>query len=119
MPTTNSMLPIILHTRRFPPKKFIAITLFPFIFYNSEQLGDTDLRHETVHIWQQLALLIIPFYILYLSFWILGLIRHKSLLKAYKNIPFEISAYKLESQHNTKKITQAFHWVKCIKKSLS
>ena len=61
--------------------------------------------------------MVIPFYILYLLFWITGLILHKNHQKAYRKNPFEISAYRLESQSNTKITTKSFHWIKCIKEA--
>lgn len=102
-----------IHTKHFPPGKFYAITLFPIIFYNGEPLSEKDLRHETVHLWQQLFLLLVPFYILYLLFWIAKLIRYRDTYRAYREIPFEKSAYRLESRREeVKPLRQAFDWLR-------
>lgn len=109
-----TMKPLLVHTRHFPPRKFYAITLFPFVFYNEKPMNERDLRHETVHIWQQAALLVVPFYLLYFLFWLIGLLRYRNLQRAYREIPFERSAYRLEDKKQQKPVVQAFDWVKCI-----
>lgn len=102
----------MIHTRRFPPRDFHAITLFPFIFYNGGRMTERDIRHETVHLWQQATLLVVPFYVLYLLFWIVGLLRYRDRKRAYREIPFERSAYRLEGQLGLKRSTMAFDWTK-------
>ena len=105
------MLPILIHTRRFPPQRFHAITLFPFVFFNGEKLKDREIRHETVHIWQQAALLVVFFYLLYIIFLIVEMARHRDRFKAYLAIPFEKSAYRLEKQKEISKTAMAFDWL--------
>ena len=106
------MRAITIHTRCFPPRNFHAITLFPVVFYNDTPLTEKELRHETVHLWQQAALLILPFSLLYFAFWIVNLIRYRDRQWAYREIPFERSAYRLESRPTQKPFVQAFDWVK-------
>lgn len=106
------MHPITIHTRRFPSGNFCAITLFPVIFHKNNPITERELRHETVHLWQQAALLVIPFYLLYFIFWIINLIRFKESRRAYREIPFERSAYRLESHTSIRPIVQAFDWLK-------
>jgi len=108
------VIPIVVHTRRFPSRQFHAITLFPFVFYNGERLSEQDLRHESVHIWQQVSLLLIPFYLLYGLFWLYGLLRWRNGHKAYWEIPFERSAYRLEHHKGLSHSTMAFDWMRCI-----
>ena len=105
------MRPITIHTRKFPPRGFYAITLFPVIFYNRGSLSERDLRHETVHLWQQAALLVVLFYIIYAVFWIIGLLRYRDSHRAYREIPFERSAYALEELPRQSGWRQAFDWV--------
>ena len=106
------MYPIIIHTRRFPPGEFDAITLFPVIFCKNKQITERELRHETVHLWQQAALLVIPFYLLYIAFWGINLIRFKESGRAYREIPFARSAYRLESHTGIRPIVKAFDWMR-------
>lgn len=103
-----------IHTRHFPPKGFTAITLFPFVFYNSDTLSDRNLRHETIHLWQQAFSLVLPFYLLYLVFWVTGLLRYRDTNKAYRMIPFEKSAYRLEDEREISWVRKAFDWLYCF-----
>lgn len=109
------MKPILVHTRNFPPRGYHAITIFPFVFYTGKTLTPTEIRHETVHLWQQLALLLIPFYLLYLVFWLYGIVLYRNTSRAYYEIPFERSAYKLENMPDQKSFIQSFDWLKCLK----
>ena len=110
-------MPLLIHTRRFPSRSFHAITLFPFVFYNGCPLTSTELRHETVHLWQQFALLFAGFYLLYLLFWLFNLLRLRDALRAYRQIPFERSAYLLEQRPRLRPSTMAFHWLRCLRKT--
>ena len=103
---------MLIHTKRFPPKGFHAITLFPFVFYRGKELMDSEKRHESVHLWQQVTLLIIPFYILYFIFWLYYLVKYRDKDRAYRAIPFEVSAYRLESQTDLKWYEKAFDWLR-------
>ncbi len=107
-----TMMPIMIHTKSFPTKRFHAITLFPVVFYNGGRLTPREARHETIHLWQQATLLVLPFYVLYLIFWIIGLLRFRDSNRAYRAIPFERSAYRLESQTGLGWRVQAFNWLK-------
>ena len=109
------MRPITLHTRKFPARQFHAITIFPIIFYKEEKLSDRELRHEAIHLWQQAALLIVLFYVLYLIFWVIGLLRYRNSYRAYREIPFERSAYSLESLPRQSGWRQAFDWIRRVK----
>ena len=105
------MRPLTIHTRHFPPRRFLAITLFPFIFHKG-RMSEQDIRHETIHLWQQATLLVVLFYVLYLLFWVVNLVRYRDSFRAYREIPFERSAYRLVSQPGLKRRTKAFDWVR-------
>lgn len=106
------MRPMTKHTKCFPARKFHAITLFPFIFFNGQPLTEREIRHETIHLWQQAVLLVAPFYVLYFLFWIVNLLRFRNLDRAYREIPFERSAYRLENQAKLTWKAKAFDWLK-------
>jgi len=74
-----------------------AITLFPFII-SKEKMDDRTLNHETIHIHQQKELLVIPFYLLYGLYYLIGIIKYKNKQQAYYMIPFEQEAY--DNDHN-------------------
>ncbi len=112
--TRRRCRPLTVHTRRFPFGSYRAITLFPFIFYKGAPITPREVRHETIHLYQQLCLLVVPFYVLYLLFWLLGLLRHRNHDRAYRAIPFERSAYRLESRKHLPWSTMAFDWLRCL-----
>ena len=109
------MRPLLIHTRHFPPRGYNAITLFPLVFYKGEPLSDRECCHETVHLWQQFTLLIVPFYLLYFLFWLVALLRYRNCQRAYRAIPFERSAYRLESRKDLRPLTMAFDWLRCLR----
>lgn len=79
---------LIIRNKLIPFKGFKAITLWPFIFIRKGcSFNEIDLNHESIHGRQQLELLIIPFYIIYLI---------EQIFKGYRNISFEKEAYNNE-----------------------
>ncbi len=72
------------------------MALFPFILVATPALKNHEhlMRHERIHLRQQVELLIIPFYILYLSqyFWF-RTVKKYSHKKAYHALCFEREAY--------------------------
>ena len=78
---------MIVKNNIIPFKGYKAISIWPFIFCRSD-LNSVDLNHEKIHLAQQLELLVIPFYVIYLVEWI---------FKKYRNISFEKEAYSNES----------------------
>ena len=74
-----------------------AITIFPFIV-SKEKMDEATLNHETIHIHQQKELLVIPFYLLYGLYYLIGIIKYKNKQQAYYMIPFEQEAY--DNDHN-------------------
>ena len=59
-------------------------------------------------------MLVVPFYLLYLIFWLISLLRYRNWYCAYRAIPFECSAYRLEATTNLSPLTMAFDWLRCI-----
>lgn len=69
--------------------------MFPFIVL-SEKLDRNDvvlLNHEKIHIRQQLEMLVLPFFVIYLTEFLVGYLKYKNWQLAYKNISFEREAY--------------------------
>ena len=80
------------------PKGYRGVTLFPFVLLKyREDLKDTILiNHEKIHLRQQVELLIIPFFVLYLLEYLFRLVQYKNANLAYRNISFEREAYSNE-----------------------
>ena len=89
-----------------PFKGYKAITIWPFIFVRKEcSFDEVDLNHENIHGKQQLELLIIFFYLIYLVEWI---------IKGYRNISFEREAYGNEDNLNYLKTRKHYAWLKMM-----
>jgi hypothetical protein len=77
----------------------LGIVLLGFVFLNrraktfKETELNTLLNHERIHVVQQLELLILPFFILYIGEWLVLLWKYKNINLAYRNISFEKEAY--------------------------
>lgn len=81
------------------PKGFRGMTLFPFIFLREakDRSNAVLIHHERIHLRQQLELLILPFYIIYFSEWLVKLCYYRDRRKAYLNLSFEREAYQNET----------------------
>lgn len=88
-----------------------AITLFPFII-SREPMGPETLNHETIHIHQQMELLVIGFYLLYVYYYLVGLAKYKDKQKAYYMIPFEQEAYEYDNQLDYLETRKPYSWTK-------
>ena len=60
--------PKIVYKKHFPPKGYIAITLWRWIIIREDKKGKvtpTVYNHEKIHVSQQSELLVIPFFLIY------------------------------------------------------
>jgi hypothetical protein len=75
-----------------------AIALWPFIFVRDKKhLEDAPLmRHERIHLRQQVELLVVFFYLWYGLEYLVHRVRGKSPRDAYRTISFEREAYAME-----------------------
>ena len=107
----NSKIPIILSY--LSPIDIYAIALGPFIFCRSE-MDQLVRNHETIHYHQQLELLIFGQWLLYVFYWLKGLIIYKDGAVAYRESPFEREAYDNDQNLDYLKNRERFAWRKYI-----
>ncbi|EGV44714.1 hypothetical protein BZARG_1591 [Bizionia argentinensis JUB59] len=107
---------MIIISKYLVPKRYLGITIWPFIFLKNRTLKDNLvlINHERIHIRQQIELLIIPFYILYVLEFLIGFIQFKSWQQAYRNISFEREAYKNENDFNYLKSRSFWDFIKYL-----
>ena len=93
-----------------------GLTLYPFILLRDKTLKQDKriMNHERIHICQQAELLVLPFYLIYLIEFIVGLIKYKNKRIAYLNISFEREAYKHDVDLNYLKERKLWAWVSLI-----
>jgi hypothetical protein len=90
-----------------------GMTLFPFILLKDKELATdkTIMNHEMIHLWQELELLILPFFIIYLLHYLLNLCIYRNHDKAYRNIIFEREAYRHECDLGYLKRRKFWGWL--------
>lgn len=93
---------IIIVSKYLIPKGYAALTFFPFVILREKHMENNTIliNHEKIHLRQQAELLILPFYVWYISEFIIRFIKHRNFQKAYKNISFEKEAYSNDSNPN-------------------
>jgi hypothetical protein len=93
-----------------------AMAIFPFILLkNNAQKQDSILiNHEQIHLQQQLELLVLPFYFLYLLNYFINLVKYRNHYQAYFNISFEKEAYHFEHDLTYLVKRKRYSWVKFL-----
>jgi hypothetical protein len=109
---------IIRHASFIPAR---GMALFPFILVKYPQdLTDARLiRHEYIHIWQQIELLVIPFYALYLLNYLWNRARGQGHHQAYFNICFEKEAFSNDGDERYLRKRRMWAFLKYINKKSS
>ncbi len=89
---------ILIVNKYIPGKSFKGISLWPFVVIRNREDAEDPvfLNHERIHLKQQLELLVLPFYVWYLSEFFIRYILYRNAFKAYYNISFEREAYRNE-----------------------
>ena len=86
----NSKIPVWLS--KISPINIGAFS-FAFFVWSRKELSDRTKRHETIHFQQQLELLFVFQWVLYILFWLRGYIKYRNGKVAYIKNPFEQEAY--------------------------
>lgn len=74
-----------------------GIALWPFVFTKHKLPNETLINHEKIHLRQQVEMLVLVFYVWYLSEWLIRYLRTKDFDKAYRSICFEKEAFSNEN----------------------
>lgn len=79
-------------------KGFLGIALWPFVIVKEKHLKENVffLNHEKIHLRQQAEMLVVFFYIWYLTEFVIRYFQYKNKNSAYRNISFEKEAYRHE-----------------------
>jgi len=94
-------------------KNYVGLSVWPFIFlkHNDLKKDKVLINHEKIHLRQQLELLIVPFYLLYILEWLLRTLLYLNSYRAYQNLSFEREAYQNEKNLDYLKERKAFGFV--------
>jgi hypothetical protein len=76
------------------------MAFYPFILMSDKRYAQNPvlLNHESIHLRQQAELLILPFYIWYITEYLIRLCLYQNHHKAYRSISFEKEAYSNEKE---------------------
>ena len=91
-----------------------GMALWPFILIR-DKVGRADaslILHERIHHRQQLELLIVPFYLLYVLNYAVNLLRYRDADKAYREIVFEREAYAMDMSEDYLKLRKPYAWLR-------
>jgi hypothetical protein len=105
----NSKVPLVLS--KLAPIEIWAISLGPFVWCKGV-LSEKIRNHETIHFQQQLELLFIGQWLLYLLAYLVGLVKHRSGAKAYRQNPFEQEAYDNDDNLDYLSERKRYSWIK-------
>ena len=108
----NSKIPVLLS--KLAPIEINAVSFACFVFCRGV-LSKTSLRHETIHYHQQLELLFVGQWLLYGTFWLVGLVKHMSGRTAYYENPFEREAYDNQKKYTYLQKRPLWSWTRYIK----
>ncbi len=108
----NSKIPVWLSY--LAPINIGAISFGLWVWCRST-LSEATKRHETIHYQQQIELLFVGQWLLYLTFWLWGLVKYRNGEQAYRESPFEREAYRNEMDLDYLSTRPRYNWVKYIK----
>ena len=102
----------IIHNRLLPFRRFDAINICGLLFCRKGVSITADLiQHERIHTAQMLEMLVVGFYLWYITEW---LIRLPMRGRAYSNISFEREAYEHMHDPNYLLTRRPFAWWKYL-----
>ena len=114
----RSLKPIMIEDSKVPvilsyvaPIEIWAISFGPFVWCRGVMSNVTK-RHETIHFHQQIELLFVGQWILYIGFWLRGLMskKNKTGRDAYYANAFEVEAYTHEMDENYLENRPFYNW---------
>jgi hypothetical protein len=105
---------IVIVFKYLTPKWVRGITLYPFVVLTDkrDKKNLVLLNHEKIHVRQQIEMLVLPFFLLYMLEFLIGYIKYKNWQKAYKNISFEREAYSNQKDLNFLKKRSFWNFIK-------
>ncbi|TDG37524.1 hypothetical protein EZJ43_00035 [Pedobacter changchengzhani] len=92
----------------------LGMALFPFILLNNANLKNDKviINHEKIHLRQQLEMLILPFYVLYIVNYLVNRLKYNSHDEAYRHIVFEQEAYQHDFNLKYLSTRKSYAWLK-------
>ncbi len=105
----NSKVPSVLS--KLAPIEIWAISFGPFVWCKGI-LSEKTRNHETIHFQQQLELLFVGQWLLYLLAYLVGLVKYRNGARAYRQNPFEQEAYDNDDSLDYLSERKRYSWLK-------
>ncbi len=100
----------IIRSRYIPFKHFSAINLLGVLFVHpGVYLSQELINHERIHTRQMIELAVLPFYVIYVTEWVVRLFMRGN---AYRNISFEREAYAHQRDLNYLQHRRPYAWLR-------
>jgi len=107
---------VFLVNRHLVPQGYLGITLWPFVIMKSQGSSPRDIRHERIHLRQQLEMGVLPFYLWYGLEYLIRRLQYESHYEAYCNISFEREAYSMDGEMGYLNHRSFWAWTRFLKK---
>ena len=99
-----------------------GIAIFPFVILRERYKHDPQyqyarvmlLNHERIHFYQQIEMLVIPYYIAYVIEYIIKYIMIGDSYEAYKSVSFEREAFQNEQDLDYVEYREMYSWTRYI-----
>lgn len=93
--------------------KVDGIALYPFVIVRPSVSAEL-IRHELIHLEQQKELLVLPFYILYVTEFLIKLVCYRNAYQAYRSISFERESYGNQKKIDYLTYRKRFAWLRYL-----
>lgn len=90
------------------------MALWPFILVKEKNAANDKvlINHERIHLRQQIEMLLVPFYIVYITHYFINLIRYRHHDRAYRRIIFEREAYAMDGDLEYLRTRSTWNWLR-------
>lgn len=109
------MLPIVIYTKRKIFWKYSGFSFFVFVWINKYvENKKRIIHHEKIHFWQQVELLFVLQWLLYVGFYCINRLKGMNHDDAYRNNPFEKEAFANDYNLNYLNTRRFLSWVRYV-----
>lgn len=106
----------IIYNKIIPFKGYGAINLFGILFVRKGcKMTEFKINHEEIHTAQMKEMLYLPFYLWYMTEYVIARFFHKKQKEGYYDISFEEEAYNNQANLDYLKRRKRYAWFKYIK----